>query len=114
MRDTLYVDQPQARFAIQARDVSGRPVAVGTIASLTFNGANLIDATTSCGLDSYGRCIVVWDAPSAAFDFGGPVAVQVTAQAQSASFSAFSQSGLVQMSLAWADTDQGRPRMIAA
>ncbi|MEC8024614.1 MAG: MopE-related protein, partial [Myxococcota bacterium] len=82
MRDTLYVDQPQARFAIQARDVSGRPVAMGTIASLTFNGANLIDATTSCGLDSYGRCIVVWDAPSAAFDFGGPVAVQVTVAGQ--------------------------------
>ena len=42
----------------------------------------------------------------------GPV--QVTAQRASASFSRFSQSGVVQMSLAWAETLQGRPRISAA
>ena len=40
--------------------------------------------------------------------------VQVTAQAQSASFSAASHGSLVQMSLACADTLHGRPRISAA
>ena len=40
--------------------------------------------------------------------------VQVTHQDMSASFSRFSHSGVVQISLAWAETDQGRLRMIAA
>jgi hypothetical protein len=43
-----------------------------------------------------------------------PRLVQVTAQAQSASFSAASQGSLVQMSLACADTLHGKPRNRAA
>ena len=47
-------------------------------------------------------------------DGDAPAAVQVTAQSASPSFSRFSHSGSVQMSLAWAETDQPRPAIIAA
>ena len=59
--------------------------------------------------------------PGTQFDYGGAnlqflgaAAEQVTSQRQAASFSRFSQSGVVQMSFAWADTLHGIPRMIAA
>ena len=42
-------------------------------------------------------------------DARGPLAVQVTAQSAAASFSRFSQSGVVQMSLACAETLQPQP-----
>ena len=53
---------------------------------------------------------------SAASDvrWAAPTAVQVTSQSQAASFSRFSQSGVVQMSLAWAETLQGLPVISAA
>ena len=47
-------------------------------------------------------------------ELAGAVAVQVTPQAASAIFSRFSQSGVVQMSLAWAEKVQRRPVRIAA
>jgi hypothetical protein len=82
MRETLYVDQPEARFAIQARDVAGRPVAGGTGVIVTFTGANLTGAQAGCSLNSEGRCIVVWSAPESVFAVGGAVTVQVTVGTQ--------------------------------
>ena len=82
MRDVLYADQSEARFAIQARDVAGRPVATGTLVSAAFTGAGLSNATSSCALNDQGRCVLVWGAPASSFAVGGLVSVQFTVGSQ--------------------------------
>ena len=71
LRDTLYIDRADARFAVQLIDAKGRPPVTGTEVKVSFTGIGLSPGPGSqviCTTQSDGRCTVTWTAPEPAFD----------------------------------------------
>ena len=77
MRDTLYVDNAETRFAVQITDAFGRPAPSGSTVSIAVSGLGVTD-TANCTSDNAGRCTVSWTAPASVFDAGGNLTATLT------------------------------------